>query len=130
MDRDLVGKYPCKLINVASMYALNGPHHEIYEGMPFKSFSAYSSSKAGIHGLTLWLASYWASKNCTVNTISPGAVYNGHSDEFQKRVSNLIIAGRMADPKEIGNAMLFLCSENSNYMNGQMLNIDGGFSAW
>ena len=36
----------------------------------------------------------------------------------------------MADPKEIGNAMLFLCSENSNYMNGQMLNIDGGFSAW
>ena len=130
MDRDLVGKYPCKLINVASMYALNGTHHEIYEGMPFKSFSAYSSSKAGIHGLTLWLASYWASKNCTVNTISPGAVYNGHSDEFQKRVSNLIIAGRMADPKEIGNAMLFLCSENSNYMNGQMLNIDGGFSAW
>ena len=76
------------------------------------------------------MASYWASKNCTVNTISPGAVYNGHSDEFQKRVSNLIIAGRMADPKEIGNAMLFLCSENSNYMNGQMLNIDGGFSAW
>ena len=130
MDRDIVGKYPCKLINVASMYALNGPHHKIYEGMPFKSFSAYSSSKAGIHGLTLWLAGYWASKKCTVNTISPGAVFNVHSDEFQKRVSNLIIAGRMADPKEIGNAMLFLCSDNSNYMNGQMLNIDGGFSAW
>jgi 3-oxoacyl-[acyl-carrier protein] reductase len=40
MDRDIVGKYPAQLINVASMYALNGPHHPIYEGMPFKSFSA------------------------------------------------------------------------------------------
>ena len=130
MDRDLVGKYPIKLVNVASMYALNGPHHKIYDGMPFKSFSAYSSSKAGIHGLTLWLAGYWASKNCTVNTISPGAVYNGHSDEFQRRVSELIMAGRMAKPSEIGDAILFLCSDNSNYMNGQMLNIDGGFSAW
>lgn len=130
MDRDIVGKYPAKLINVASMYALNGPHHKIYEGMPFKSFSAYSSSKAGIHGLTLWLAGYWTKRNCTVNTIAPGAVYNGHSDEFQKRVSELIMAERMAKPFEIGNAMLFLCSDNSDYINGQILNVDGGFSAW
>ena len=60
MDRDIVGKYPAQLINISSMYALNAPHHSIYEGMPFKPFSAYSASKAGIHGLTLWLASYWA----------------------------------------------------------------------
>lgn len=60
MDRDIVGRYPSTLVNVASMYALNGPHHQIYEGMPFKSFSAYSTTKAGIHGLTLWLAGYWA----------------------------------------------------------------------
>ena len=130
MDRDIVGKYPSKLINVASMYALKAPHHKIYEDMPFKSFSAYSASKAGIHGLTIWLASYWASKKCNVNTISPGAVYNNHSEEFQKRVSSLIIKGRMAEPKEIADVMLFLCSDNSNYMNGQIVNVDGGFSAW
>jgi 3-oxoacyl-[acyl-carrier protein] reductase len=130
MDRDIVGKWPATLINVASMYALNGPHHQIYEGMPFKSFSAYSTTKAGIHGLTLWLAGYWAKRHATVNTIAPGAVFNGHSDEFQRRVGELIMAGRMAQPDEIADAMLFLCSAQAGYMTGQLVNVDGGFSGW
>jgi len=130
MDRDIIGKYPSTLVNVASMYALNGPHHQIYEGMPFKSFSAYSTTKAGIHGLTLWLAGYWARRDATVNTIAPGAVFNNHSEEFQSRVSELIMAGRMAEPNEIADVMLFLCSDQSNYMTGQFVNVDGGFSGW
>ncbi len=130
MDRDVVGRWPATLINVASMYALNGPHHAIYEGMPFKSFSAYSTTKAGIHGLTLWLAGYWAGRQATVNTIAPGAVFNGHSEEFQARVGNLIMAGRMAAPDEIADAMLFLCSRQAGYMTGQLVNVDGGFSGW
>ena len=129
-DRDIVGLYPAQLINISSMYALNGPHHSIYEGMPFQSFSAYSATKAGIHGLTLWLAGYWAKRHCTVNTIAPGAVFNGHSDEFQKRVGELIMHGRMAEPHEIANVMVFLCSESSRYLTGQIINVDGGFSAW
>lgn len=130
MDRDIVGRYPATLINVASMYALNGAHHPIYEGMPFKNFSAYGVTKAGIHGLTVWLAGYWAPRKATVNTIAPGAVFNGHSDEFQRRVSDLIMAGRMAQPDEIADAMLFLCSAQAGYITGQIINVDGGFSAW
>lgn len=130
MDRDIVGKYPATLINVASMYALNGAHHPIYDGMPFKNFSAYGVTKAGIHGLTVWLAGYWAPRQATVNTIAPGAVFNGHSEEFQRRVSELIMAGRMAEPDEIADAMLFLASKQAGYMTGQLVNVDGGFSAW
>jgi NAD(P)-dependent dehydrogenase (short-subunit alcohol dehydrogenase family) len=130
MDRDIVGRWPCALVNVASMYALNGPHHAIYEGMPFRSFSAYSASKAGLHGLTLWLAGYWAPRGATVNTIAPGAVYNGHSEEFQRRVGALIMQGRMAQPDEIADVMLFLCSAGAGHMTGQMINVDGGFSGW
>ncbi len=130
MDRDIVGRYPATLINVASMYALNGAHHGIYEGMPFKNFSAYGVSKAGIHGLTVWLAGYWAKRQATVNTIAPGAVFNGHSDEFQRRVSGLIMSDRMAQPDEIADVMLFLASPQSGYMTGQLVNVDGGFSAW
>lgn len=130
MDRDIVGKWPCTLVNVASMYALNGAHHPIYQGMPFKNFSAYGVTKAGIHGLTVWLAGYWAPRGATVNTIAPGAVFNGHSPEFQRRVGELIMAGRMAQPDEIADAMLFLCSPQAGYMTGQMVNVDGGFSAW
>lgn len=130
MDRDIVGRYPAALVNVASMYALNGPHHQIYDGMPFKNFSAYSTTKAGIHGLTLWLAGYWAKRQATVNTIAPGAVFNGHSDEFQRRVGELIMAGRMAAPDEIADVMLFLASKEAGYMTGQLVNVDGGFSGW
>ena len=130
MDRDIVGKYPATLVNVASMYALNAPHHEIYDGMPFSSFSAYSTTKAGIHGLTLWLASYWAKRQATVNTIAPGAVFNSHSEEFQRRVGALIMTGRMAEPDEIADAMLFLASKQAGYMTGQLVNVDGGFSGW
>lgn len=130
MDRDIVGKRPTTLINVASMYALNGAHHPIYDGMPFKNFSAYGVTKAGIHGLTVWLAGYWAKRQATVNTIAPGAVFNGHSEEFQKRVGELIMAGRMCEPDEIADTMLFLASKQSGYMTGQIINVDGGFSAW
>ena len=102
MDRDIVGKY--RTINQCGIHVCTEwPHHPIYDGMPFKSFSAYSATKAGIHGLTLWLAGYWAKRDCTVNTIAPGAVFNGHSDEFQKRVGELIMNGRMAEPQEIAN---------------------------
>ena len=70
----------------------------------------------------------------TVNAIAIalalGAVYNGHCDEFQNRVGKLIMAGRMAKPKEIADVMLFLCSEGTGYMTGQMVNVDGGFSGW
>ncbi len=130
MDRDIVGKFPVKLINVASMYAFNGPHHLIYEGMPFKNFSAYGVSKAGIHGLTVWLASYWAARGATVNTIAPGAVFNNHSEEFQRRISELIMVRRMCNPDEIADVMLFLASSQSTYMTGQLICVDGGFSAW
>lgn len=130
MDRDIVGKWPCTLVNVASMYALNGAHHRIYEGMPFKNFSAYGVTKAGIHGLTVWLAGYWAPRGATVNTIAPGAVFNGHSEEFQRRVGELIMLDRMARPDEIADAMLFLCSAQAGYITGQIINVDGGFSGW
>ena len=114
MDRDIVGNYPCTLVNVASMYAL----------------SAYGVTKAGIHGLTVWLAGYWAPRKATVNTIAPGAVFNNHSEEFQRRVGELIMAGRMCEPDEIADVMLFLASPQAGYMTGQLVNVDGGFSAW
>ena len=65
-----------------------------------------------------------------MNTIAPGAVFNGHSDEFQARVGDLIMLGRMAQPDEIADAMLFLCSTQARYMTGQLVNVDGGFSGW
>lgn len=130
IDRYLVSeRSQIRLINVSSMYALKGPHHDIYKGTSIKSFAAYSATKAGIHGLTLWLASYWGQR-CLVNTFAPGAVFNGHDEPFLGRVSELMPLKRMAQPAEIANYMSFLCSDDFSYVTGQFINVDGGFSAW
>lgn len=130
IDRDFVGRYPISLINISTMYAMRAPHHHIYEDMPFKSFCAYSASKAGIHGMTLWLASYWAKLDVNVNTIAPGAVNNNHSNLFKDRVGKLIMKGTMAEPKQISDVIAFLCSDLASYITAQMINVDGGFSGW
>lgn len=130
VDRDVAGRHGATLVNVASMYALRGPHHDIYKGMPFRSMCGYSVSKAGVHGLTVWLAGLWARRGITVNTLAPGAVFNGHGDEFRERVSGLTMLGRMAEPQEISDVLVFLCSERARYMTGQFVSADGGFSAW
>jgi len=65
-----------------------------------------------------------------VNSSGPGGVFNGHPEEFQRRVSGVVMAGRMAQPDEIAGVMLFLASEAAGYMTGQLVSVDGGYSAW
>ena len=120
---------PKKLINLSSMYALNGPDHQIYKGTSINSFAAYSSAKAGLIGLTKWLSTYWGNKNVTVNAIAPGGVFNNHEKKFKDRLENKIPLQKMADPTDIANALSFLVSDDSNYMTGQVLNVDGGYTA-
>jgi NAD(P)-dependent dehydrogenase (short-subunit alcohol dehydrogenase family) len=118
------------LINVSSVYGVVGPDHRIYEGMPFGSFAAYSASKAGVHGVTQWLATYWGTKGIRVNTLVPGGVFNGHSEEFVRRYSNRTPMGRMADRDDLVGMVIFLASDASRYCTGQKFIVDGGLSAW
>ena len=62
--------------------------------------------------------------------MAPGAVFNKHNKIFEEKVCNLIMSGRMAEPEEIADVMLFLSSEKARYMTGQIINVDGGFSSW
>lgn len=118
------------LINVSSIYGVLAPDHRIYEGMPFSSFAPYSASKAGVHGLTLWLATYWARDGIRVNTVCPGGVYNGHDPEFVRRYAERTPMGRMAEPDDLVGTMLYLASDASRYCTGQRFLVDGGLSAW
>lgn len=120
------------IVNVASDLALIAPDQRLYrvdglkpEDQPVKSVT-YSVVKSGLLGLTRYLASYWAEAGIRVNSISPGGVLNGQSDDFLQRVRQLIPLGRMAQPDEYEGAILFLCSDASSYMTGSNLVIDGG----
>jgi len=118
------------LINVSSIYGVVAPDHRIYEGMPFSSFPAYSASKAGVHGLTLWLSSYWGKSGIRVNTLVPGGVFNGHREDFVQRYSNRTPMGRMAQGDDLVGMVIFLASDASRYCTGQQFIVDGGLSAW
>ena len=98
--------------------------------MTFKPFFADRVTTAGIQGVTLWLAMYWAKRECPVNTIDSDTVSNGHSDELQRGVGEFLMNGRMVDPHVITNVIMSLFSENARYMTGQIVNVDGGFSGW
>jgi NAD(P)-dependent dehydrogenase (short-subunit alcohol dehydrogenase family) len=118
------------LINVSSIYGVVGPDHRIYKDMPFGSFPAYSAGKAGVHGLTLWLATYWGNKGIRVNTLVPGGVLNGHRDEFVDRYSERTPMGRMANSDDLVGMVIYLASDASRYCTGQKFIVDGGLTAW
>ena len=124
------------ILNIASDLSVFAPDQRLYqkEGVaadlqPVKPVT-YSVIKAGIIGLTRYLATYWADRNVRCNALSPGGVFNGQDEEFVHRLSSLIPLGRMASKDEYRSAIQFLCSDASSYMNGQNVVMDGGRSAW
>jgi 2-deoxy-D-gluconate 3-dehydrogenase len=121
------------MVNLSSIYGLAAPDQRMYQrpGQPAQYKPAYYPvTKAGILGLTKYLAAYYAGKNIRVNALSPGGVYNGHDEEFVQAYSARAVLGRMAEKDEMNGALLFLVSDASKYMTGANLVVDGGWTTW
>ena len=123
------------MIFTTSIYGMMASDNRIYEGSEYRGYAinnppVYSASKAGVVGLMRWLSTYWSEKGIRVNAVAPGGVFSGENDTFQKRYSARVPLGRMAHEYEIAGAMLYLASDASSYVTGQVLMVDGGLSVW
>jgi len=124
------------ILNISSDLGIVGPDQRLYEvegklpeEQPVKPVT-YSVVKTGIIGLTRYLATYWATSGVRVNALCPGGIDAGQSVEFKERVHSRIPMGRMARRDEYHGAVLFMVSDESSYMNGAILTVDGGRTCW
>lgn len=123
------------IVNTLSIYGIVAPDQRIYEGSeyqgrPINTPAIYCASKAGLWGLSQYLASYWGGKGVRVNAVTPGGIFSGQNDTFVRHYSQRVPLGRMASRDDIVNAMVFLASDASSYLNGHNLVVDGGWTVW
>jgi NAD(P)-dependent dehydrogenase (short-subunit alcohol dehydrogenase family) len=133
--REMLRQGHGNIVNIASIYGIVGPDQRLYDGSEYRGHristpAAYSTSKAGLLGLTRHLATTWGPRGVRVNAVTPGGIESGQNDRFQKNYGAKVPLGRMAAVSEIANAVLFLVSDQSQYLNGHNLVADGGFSVW
>ena len=90
----------------------------------------YTASKAGIVAMSKSLAIEYAKKNININCISPGFIKTAMTDKIDEKFKEVIISkipsARLGEPDDIANAVLFLSSDQSNYINGQTMHVNGG----
>jgi len=123
--RHMIAQGRGKIINIASLLSFQG-------GIRVPS---YTASKSGVAGLTKLLANEWAAKGININAIAPGYIATNNTaalqaDEVRNRqILERIPAGRWGKASDLGGAAVFLASSASDYINGHILAVDGGWLA-
>jgi 2-deoxy-D-gluconate 3-dehydrogenase len=123
--RRMVERGHGKIVNIASLLSFQG-------GIRVPS---YTASKSGVAGLTKLLANEWAAKGVNVNAIAPGYIATNNTTALQadenrnRQILERIPAGRWGNASDLGGAAVFLASSASDYVNGHILAVDGGWLA-
>ncbi|MGD0601672.1 MAG: 3-oxoacyl-[acyl-carrier-protein] reductase [Terriglobales bacterium] len=109
-----------RIINISSVFGQTGQAGQ----------ANYAASKAGLIGLTMAMAREVASRNITVNAVSPGFIETSMtaalSEEFKQNAVKSIPLGRVGKPEDVASAVCFLASEEASYITGHVLNVNGG----
>jgi NAD(P)-dependent dehydrogenase (short-subunit alcohol dehydrogenase family) len=115
------------IINISSIYGVFAPDWRLYEETNLSNPAAYSASKGALLQLTRWLAATVA-PSVRVNSISPGGILRGQPEVFIERYAEKTLLGRMATESDLSGAVAYLVSDMANYVTGQNLLVDGGWS--
>jgi len=109
-----------RIINITSVFGQTGQAGQ----------ANYAASKAGLIGLTMAIAREVASRNITCNAVAPGfietAMTSGFTEDFRQNALKAVPLGRVGTPDDVANAVAFLASDESSYITGHVLNVNGG----
>lgn len=123
--REMLERRSGKIINIASLLSFQGGIR----------VPAYAAAKGGVAQITKALANEWAGRNVQVNAIAPGYFRTSNTEGLQndevrnRQILERIPAGRWGDPADLAGAAVFLASSASDYVNGEVLVVDGGWMA-
>jgi NAD(P)-dependent dehydrogenase (short-subunit alcohol dehydrogenase family) len=124
------------IVNISSDLGLIAPDQRLYmkvnETNKNRSVKpvTYSVIKTGLIGLTRYLSTYWAHKGVRCNAMCPGGIENGQSEDFLNKVKSRIPMNRLAKSNEYQGTLLWMLSDASSYLNGAIISVDGGRTAW
>ena len=121
-----------KIINISSMYGVIAPDFEIYNDAPeYLNPPHYGIGKAGLIQMTKYFASFLGKKNIQVNAVSPGPFPSENVKKnaaFVKSLEQKTALKRVGVPEDLTGVFVLLCSDYSNYITGQNLIVDGGWT--
>jgi NAD(P)-dependent dehydrogenase (short-subunit alcohol dehydrogenase family) len=116
------------IINIASIYGVIAPRFSVYEETAMTMPVEYAAIKSAIIHMTKYMAQYFKGSNIRVNCISPGGILDGQSEEFLLRYNKLAATKGMLDPNDLQGTLLFLLSDMSEFINGQNIIVDDGWT--
>lgn len=116
------------IINLASIYGVIAPRFELYEGLPKTMPVEYAVIKSGVIHLTKYITRYFKGKNIRCNAISPGGIYHNEPEAFVDRYKAYANNKGMLDSRDLSGTLVFLLSDASQYVNGQNIVVDDGWS--
>lgn len=116
------------IINLASIYGVVAPRFEIYNNTQMTNPVEYAAIKSGLIHITKYMAKYFKGKNIRVNTITLGGIEDKQPEPFLKAYKEFCLNKGMLNAKDISGTVLYLLSDLSEFVNGQNIVVDDGFT--
>ena len=116
------------IVNISSIYGVVAPKFEVYAGTSMTTPVEYATIKSGLIHLTKYMAKYFKGMNIRVNTLSPGGILDTQPEVFLEKYKEQCLNKGMLDKSDLKGTLVYLLSDMSQYVNGQNIIVDDGFS--